>query len=117
VWNFTHDVSTNNSRVTVGATGRYSIKATIGAEQTDAGRCTLGVQVRVNGTTNYIKARALGYSRGSAYGNYGINLYTELDLTAADYIEIMTIMEDADSNGRGPINTWNDRCELIIRCM
>ncbi len=110
---FTHDIATNNTRITVDTAGTYSIKATVGVAQGGTGRTTYMIYGKKNGTTNIIKGTGRNYSRGSAYGDASMNFITEVDLAVDDYIEILVQVDDAD--GVYTSNTIDGECEVIIK--
>lgn len=110
---FSHDTATNPSRITVEADGRYYIKATVSTETPGGNRKTLRGFLRVNGVDLVDRAAGRNYTRGSNYGDLTVNLVSELDLTAGDYIEVGTQVDDADDTQN--CNTINDQCELIVR--
>ncbi len=110
---FTHSTGTNPSRVQVDADGRYSLYFNIQGTQGGSARTTWMSHYRVNGSTVVIRGRQRNYSRGSAYGDLGVGMTTELDLTNGDYIEAGTTVDDTDATYT--INSIPAECELIIR--
>lgn len=115
--NFTHDNSTNNSRVVVGMTGRYAMKASVAADSLVVNRWVGAIYLRVNGTTD--KKAGIGrgsYTRGASYNDeISMLIVTELELTADDYIEVM--VETENSSDGNNVDTIDAECELIIRCI
>lgn len=114
---FTHDNVTNNSRVTVANTGRYSIAVTVSFNNTItnkiwAGACYLRVDGTTDKKTSISRAKSPDGS-GQEFCSFKIN--TELELTAAEYIEVLTAQEFEDAAGTPVVNTINGECELIIR--
>lgn len=110
---FTHSTVTNPSRVQVDADGRYEIKANVQATQGGAARTTLMSGLRVDGSTVNVRGRQRNYSRGSAYGDLGVPLCTEIDLTNGQYVEMTVTVDDTDA--AYTINTIVAECEFIIR--
>jgi len=94
---FTHSTGTNPSRITVDDTGRYSVKCNISIAQGGGSRTTWMSGLRINGSTDNFLGRQRNYSRGSAFGDASLGLNTELDLTAGDYIEVSTTIDDTDA--------------------
>ena len=115
---FTHDNVTNNSRVTVANTGRYSIKCTVSALNTEgAGDVfAFAMVIRVDGTTPHSESIARAVSlAGDQNSEITALIVTELELTADEYIEIVTQQEYEAAPGTPVIDTTNGECELIIR--
>tara|TARA_R110000772_G_C13310332_1_gene440693 strand:- start:88759 stop:90138 length:1380 start_codon:yes stop_codon:yes gene_type:complete len=110
---FTHSITTNPSRITVVDTGRYSIYWNVGCTQTGGARTTLNSRILINGVTANALGRKHNYSRGSAYGDLSVGMTTEIELTAGDYIECQTIVDDTDATYT--VNTVVTECEFIIR--
>ena len=110
---FTHSTGTNPSRITVNATGRYSLVWMVSGTQGGAGRTTLMSHYRINGITVVTRGRQRNYTRGSNYGDVSIGMTTELDLTSGQYIEVATTVDDTDATYT--INTIVAECELIMR--
>lgn len=110
---FTHEDVTNPSRIQVDATGRYAVKWVVGITQGGSARTTFMSHLRVNGTTSIIRGRQRDYSRGSAYGDTSVGMFTEIDLTAGDYIECGVTVDDTD--GVYTSNSINAECEVIVR--
>lgn len=110
---YTHSTSVNPSRLQVDAEGRYTITATVSAQQGGGSRTTLRGFLRLNGSTIIDRAASRNYSRGSSYGDLTVSMNTELDLTSSDYIEVGIEVDDTD--GTYTINTFNDECEFIVR--
>jgi hypothetical protein len=116
---YTHDTVTNNSRVTVGRTGRYAITANVSCDNTETNKIWRGsCYLRVDGTTDKKQGIARAESPdGSGREFLSFNISTELDLTASQYIEVMVAQEYEDAAGTPTVNTLNGECELIIRCL
>lgn len=110
---YTHDTVTNSERIYVDEAGRYEIKATVGVTQDGGARTTMALRVRVNGTTKVLRGGLRNYSRGSGYGDMSCHLNTELDLSAGDYVEVYTWIDDTDATYTN--NTINAECEVIMR--
>lgn len=100
---FTHSTSTNSERVTVGAGGWYEVTFIGSAMQTGGARTTLQGIYKVNGGSTLRGGSLRNYSRGSGYGNITAGIIYTLELSASDYIEVGTRVEDAD--GTYTINT------------
>ena len=117
---FTHDNSTNSGRVYVGTTGWYKIRF-IGAATTVAtsSRTTLQGIYRINGGSTLWTGSIRNYTRGSGYGNCSPELECTIELTAGDYIEIGTAVEDTDSvytlNTNGTENNDEENQLVITR--
>ncbi len=109
---FTHSTSTNSERITVSTTGRYQVLATVSCQQGGSARTTLRADIIVNGSTAYPQCSARNYSRGSSYGDLSMNIATEIDLTAGQYIEIQTTVDDTD--GVYTLNTIAAQCQIIM---
>jgi len=113
--NFTHDTSTNNTRIQCDFDGRVHVKASVSAEQGGSARTTLAIYARVTGSTGST-VKKLGkhrnYSRGSDYGDISLLYDSEFDVADGDYIEIAVIVDDTDSSYT--INTFYDECEIIV---
>ena len=114
---FSHDNVTNNSRVTVAATGRYAIISTVSFDNTITNKIWRGsCYLRVDGTTDKKQCIARAESPdGSGREFCSFKIITELEITAASYIEVMTAQEFEDAAGTPTVNTINGECELIIR--
>lgn len=110
---YTHEDTTNPTRIQVDADGRYSIYFSASFTQGGSARTTLMSHLRVDGTTSYTRGRQRNYSRGSGYGDISLVHYTELDLTDGQYIECGITVDDTDA--AYTINTINAECEMIIR--
>jgi len=111
---FTHSTSTNPSRLYVTETGRYSLVTNMMALTTGANRTSLVSRLKINGTTYDNKGQQKGYTRGSIYGlKVSVGLNVELDLTAGDYIEVGTYVQDTDATYT--LNTSIDACYLVMR--
>ena len=109
---FTHDTSTLNSRITITDAGRYEIKASVSADNTGGSRITTELYYKINGVA-VKRGKANSYSRGANYGDLSMNIATEYDFSASDYIEIVTNVDDTDATYT--VNTDVDECEFIIR--
>jgi len=110
---FTHSTSTNSSRVQVDTAGRYSLYFNIQCIEGGSARTTLMSHYRIDGTTVVIRGRQRNYSRGSGYGDLGVSMTTEVDLTSGQYIEVGTTVDDTD--GTYTVNSIPAECELIMR--
>ena len=94
---FTHDTSTNSERVTVGSDGWYEITFIGAAQTTGSARTTLQGIHKVNGGTTSRAGSLRNYTRGQAYGNITTGLIYTVQLSAGDYIEVGTRVEDSDA--------------------
>lgn len=115
---FTHSTGTNPSRITVAADGWYEITFIGGAQTTGSARTTLQGIHRVNGGTTSRAGSLRNYTRGSSYGNVTTGIILTVQLSADDYIEVGTRVEDTDATY--VINTSggeiSDDChQLVIR--
>ena len=110
---FTHSTVTNPGRIEVDETGRYQIIWNAGYENTGANRATLASLYRIDGGTAVTRGKQRNYSRGSVYGDISLGVVTEIDMTAGEYIEVGTIVEDTDATYT--INSIVADCEFIIR--
>lgn len=110
--NFTHDTVTNSNQIQCDFDGRVHVKASISAEQTGAGRTTLGIYARANGSTVKKLGKHRNYSRGSSYGDISLIYDSEFDVSDGDYLEIAVIVDDTDAIYT--INTFYDECEIIV---
>jgi hypothetical protein len=110
---FSHDNATNNTHITVNQDGIYEIKAAVGAKTTGSARSTIQIYFRINGSTDVYLGSGRNYSRGSVYGGISMQLNTEYSLSAGDYIEIATIVDDTDATYT--INTNTNECDVILR--
>lgn len=95
---FTHDNSTNSSRVEVDEDGWYEVHFIGGAQTTGSARTTLQGIHKVNGGATSRGGSLRNYARGSGYGNMSPGLIYTLQLSAGDYIEVGTRVEDTDSS-------------------
>jgi len=77
-----HDNVTNNSRITVGVTGVYSVSGRFQISSTDNG--DLGIAIYKNGAVAAIDVIDMGASST----NRGRAIHQNLYLTAGDYVEI-----------------------------
>jgi len=114
--NYTHSTSTNSERVTVAVAGWYEIIFLLGAQTTGSSRTTLQGIYRVNGGTTSRGGGLRNYTRGSTYGNMTTGILYTLQLSASDYIEVGTRVEDTD--GTYTINTSggeiSDDCHQLV---
>jgi hypothetical protein len=111
---FTHDTSSNNSRITVVNTGRYEIKASLLADNTGGNRSSIAGRLRVNGVNTIERSTNIAYSRGLTFGNRltpWVN--TELELNAGDYIEFETVCVFSEQTDA--VNLVSGESEFIIR--
>ena len=109
----THSTSTNPSRITVTDAGTYQLIWNGGYEQGGSARTTLASLYRIDGGAAITRGKQRNYTRGFAYGDASLGVVTEIELTAGQYIEVGTIVEDTD--GVYTINSIVADCELIIR--
>ena len=113
---FTHDNTTNSERVTVADDGWYEITFIGGAQTTGSSRTTLQGIHRVNGGTTSRAGSLRNYTRGASYGNITTGIIYTVQLTAGDYIEVGTRVEDSD--GAYTINTnggeISDDCHQLV---
>lgn len=110
---YTHETVTNPSRIQVDVSGRYMVKATVSADNAGANRYTFRGFLRKNGTTTIDLPSDRSYSRGSAYNDISVNLYTELSLVSGDYLEVGIEVDDAD--GTYTVNTLTGQSEFMMR--
>ena len=111
---FTHSTSTNTSRVTVNATGRYHVKATVNWDNTGANRVTLRTVYRINGGAGQWRFSQSKYSRGSIFGNVQSSDHNfEVELTDGDYIEVGSQVSDTDATY--VVDTVPTQCSFIMR--
>lgn len=111
---FVHVPLVSTSIITITEAGRYEIKSSLGFQQLINNRVTIGLYYRINGVTEVFRGMGKNYSRGSIYGDGCSNIATEYDFAAGDYIEIMALTDDTDSQA-GNVNVFVDQCELIMR--
>jgi len=93
---FTHSNTVNPGRVQVDADGWYRVRFLGNVEQTGSARTTLHGILRVNGGATQRKGSVRDYTRGSGYGNCSPGLECVIQLSAGDYIEVGTRVEDTD---------------------
>ena len=111
---FTHDHTTNSSRITVEDTARYSVKANVSTQNLDNNRFVGELYLRVNGATTVTRCKATSYSRGQGFDDeMQVHIDTEIDLTASDYIEVLHEVQDRDT--ANTTNTVVASCEVIVR--
>lgn len=96
---FTHSNTTNSSRVSVSITGWYEIIFSGCGQNTGNDRISLQGVHRVNGGTTLRNGGLINYSRGAVYNNLSPSLHTIVALTAGDYIEVGSRVDDADNVG------------------
>lgn len=109
---FTHSTSTNPSRVTVDAAGRYKIEAQISISGTTSNyRLTMQAAVRVNGTTTrqYIDSAYVRANTGSNESN--VTVLDVVDLSADDYVEVV-VARISSTTGDG--TTTANRTKFIM---
>lgn len=94
---FTHSTSVNSERITVAEAGRYEIAFVGSAMTTGSARTTLQGVFRVNGGTVSRRGTQRNYMRGASYGNGSPGLFCTVELSASDYIEVGTRVEDTDA--------------------
>jgi hypothetical protein len=105
---FTHSNVTNNSRITVANTGRYAFCGTVSFDNT--------ITNKMDGTTDKKQGIDRAESPDGSGREFGsFKIITELQITAASYIEVMVAEEFEDAAGTPVVNTLNGECELIIR--
>jgi len=92
-----HDISTNNSRLTVptGKGGKYQINGSIHF----ASNLVTMIQIRKNGAT----ALAQGSGTGISASNAGASVAIVVDLAAGDYVELLAAI------GTGSVSTSGDQ--------
>jgi hypothetical protein len=112
---FTHSTTSTNTRITVNETARYSITYGIFAQNGGANRTTYTSYMRLDGTTYEVRGKARSYSRGSGVlgASIGLNVSTELNLTAGQYVEVAVYLQAAD--GSYTTNTEDATCQFIMR--
>lgn len=86
----------STSAVTIATDGWYEINLTANVMQTGNSRSTLQGFYRINGGTSIFNGTVRDYSRGAVYGNLTAGLSNIIQLTAGDYIEVGTRIEDTD---------------------
>ena len=93
---FTHNTSTNNSRVEVDVDGVYNINYMVGINSSGSDRSTIEGKVYVNGSALPYTTR--GYDRGNSYGDKTIVQQTlpPVSLNAGDYIQVKLEVVDED---------------------
>lgn len=94
---FTHSTSVNPSRITVAADGWYEIVFIGSAQTLGSSRTTLQGIFRVNGGATSRRGTVRSYTRGAVYGNASPQLFATVQLSANDYIEVGSRVEDTDS--------------------
>lgn len=94
---FTHSTSVNPSRITVAADGWYEIAFIGSAQTTGSNRTTLQGIFRVNGGATSRRGTVRSYTRGASYGNVSPQLFATIQLSAGDYIEVGSRVEDTDA--------------------
>jgi len=88
----THSTVTNNSRITVEATGKYLFTGGVALSSAATGTIRYGgrLKFRVNGSTTNNARFQPGYIRGdSGHSETNLVFSLALNLTAADYVEIL----------------------------
>lgn len=114
--NYLHDNSTNPERVEVATDGWYNVRFIGGAQTTGSARTTLQGIFRINGGSTRRDGSLRNYTRGQAYGNITTGLVLTIELSAGDYIEFGTRVEDSD--GAYTINTSggeiSDDCHQLV---
>ncbi len=117
--NFTHSVVTQPSRLAVGEDGWYHIRFVGNAATTGNARTTLQGIYRVNGGTTKTRGTVRSYDRGSSYGAMTPQLDAWVQLTAGDYVEVGTKVDDTDSaytiNTTGPSISDDDHEFFVER--
>lgn len=109
---FQHDTGVLNSQTTVENTGRYVVKANVvGINGAVAGVQTK-MYIKKNGAEYLYEGTAYDYAIGS---NWRVNLQlnTEIDLEAGDYIELETYV--VQSGADQAVTTSAAECEMIVR--
>lgn len=94
---YAHSTSVDPEKVYVLSDGWYRIRFIGQAQQGGSNRTTLQGIIRVNGGTTQRKGSIRDYTRGSGYGNASPGLECVMELSADDYIEIGTRVEDTDA--------------------
>ena len=93
---FIHSTVTNSERVYVAADGWYAVRFVGNVMQTGSARSTLQGIIRINGGATQRKGSIRDYTRGAVYGNFSPGLDCIIQLSANDYIEVGTRVEDTD---------------------
>lgn len=104
-----HDISTNNSRLTIGTTGVYRLTASawIGA----AGTASLWIRLRKNGSTVL-----RGTEQISVGGSLsGVQTSALVALTAGDYVEVEIVKTDGSSWTLGSATVGRENVFSITR--
>lgn len=109
---FVHSTTSLNSRVTVENAGRYMLKANVVAVNGATAAVQMRMYPKVNGSTNVTEGTTYDYAIGSGW-RVNLNVNTELDLEAGDYIEIETYV--VLTSGDQAVVTSATECELIVR--
>ena len=113
---FTHSTVTNSEQVAVADDGWYEITFIGGAQTTGSSRTTLQGIHKINGGTTSRAGSLRNYTRGASYGNITTGLIYTVQLSADDYIEVGTRVEDSD--GSYTINTnggeISDDCHQLV---
>lgn len=94
---YTHSNDTNPSRVTVANAGWYHVRFVGNVQQAGSARSTLQGILRVNGGVTQRPGTIRDYTRGSGYGNLSPGLEAVVQLSAGQYVEVGTRVEDTDS--------------------
>lgn len=95
---FTHSTSTNSNRITVDSDGWYEIAFVGSAQTSGSARTTLQGIFRINGGATSRRGTQRSYTRGAGYGNASPGLFATLQLSAGDYLEVGTRIEDTDQS-------------------
>ena len=94
---FTHSVSVNSARIEVTDDGWYEVTFVGHAQQGGVARTSFQGIHRVNGGTTSRRGSVGSYARGSNFGNPTPSALFTVQLTAGDYIELGTLVEDTDA--------------------
>ena len=91
-----------------------NVKKTVTKKQAFKSGAKIGLAIATLGSGAAItRGKQRNYSRGANYGDISLGVVTEIALTAGQYIEVGTIVEDTDAVYT--INSIVADCELIIR--
>ena len=113
---FTHDTATNNSRIEVETTGKYLVSGVVDVTGTTSNyRLSTRVTLRVNGTTTLSEYFDGSYVRASSGAdNNGTAFSLVVDLTANDYIEVMTTRTSTIS-GNGTVTSGTNVSMVLLQ--
>jgi hypothetical protein len=95
---FIHDNISNSGRLQVSTAGWYELNFSGGCQQGGSARTTAFGIFRINGGSTQRRGTRRNYSRGSSYANLTASLSCVVYLSANDYVEVGTRIEDTDSS-------------------